>query len=73
MMTVRDVVDLGRRMRHENSQASILAVKADALEVILRNFIRDLYITRAVKSVTPEVVKDTDQRLIIIEHKKEVH
>ena len=72
-MTVRDVVDLGRKMRHENSQASILAVKADTLEVILRDFIRDLYITRAVKSVAPEIVKDTDQRLIIIKHKEKVH
>jgi hypothetical protein len=57
-MAVRNVVDLGRKIWHENSQASILAVKADTLEIILRNFIRDLYTTLAVKSVAPKTVKD---------------
>jgi hypothetical protein len=45
LMAVRDIVDLRHKVWHEDSQASILAVKADTLEVILRNFVRDLYIT----------------------------
>jgi hypothetical protein len=57
-MAVRNVVDLERMIWHENSQASILAVKTDTLEVILRNFIRNLYITWVVKSVAPKTVKD---------------
>ena len=73
MMAVRNVVDLRGKIWYENSQASILAVKADTLEVILRNFIRDLYVTWVVKSVAPKTVKDTHQRLIIIKHKEKVH
>jgi hypothetical protein len=73
MMAVRNVVDLGRKIWHENSQASILAVKADTLEVILRNFIRDLCIAWAVESRAPKTVKDTHQWLIVIKHKEKVH
>jgi len=43
------------------------------LEVIVRNFVRDLYTTTFLKTGPPEKIKGTHQWLVVIKHEEKIH